>query len=126
CGPAREGFPSHAAVLKQAAVALGVPADNVVEQAEVHDTVDEIRALRARAGDTPVALVTSAWHMPRAVALARRAGLRVIPCPADFAARPQPQPSWTDYMWDLSGLDRTTKAVHEYLGLWWARLRGQA
>lgn len=126
CGPGREGLPSHAAVLKQAAVALGVPAAHIAEQAEVHDTVDEVRALRARIGDAPVALVTSAWHMPRAVALAERAGLRIFPCPADFAARPQPSSSWTDYLWDVSGLERSTKAVHEYLGLWWARLRGQA
>lgn len=126
CGPGRDGFPSHSEVLKRAAVALGVPAAQIMEAADVHDTADEVRVLRARLGDARVALVTSAWHMPRAMALAEQAGLRALPCPADFAARPQAKRSWTDYLFDLSGLERSTKAVHEYLGLWWATLRGHA
>lgn len=126
CGPARDGFPAHAEILKRAALDLGVPAAQITELPNVRDTADEVRALRALVGDAPVALVTSAWHMPRAMALAEHAGLRAVPCPADFVCRPQARPEWTDYLWDLRGLERSTKGIHEYLGLWWARLRGQA
>ena len=87
------------------------------------DTKHEAHATRAIVDEAPVALVTSAWHMPRAMALFRAAGVNVVPCPTDFQARPNTDFRWTDWTFDISGLDRTTFAVHEYLGLWWLRLR---
>lgn len=126
CGPAGEGqTDSHAAVLATAAVELGLARDRITLLTEGRDTHDEVAAARAVAGDAPVALVTSAWHMPRAMGLARGVGLHAVACPADFALTPdgvRPNP-W--FKFSLGGLDRSTKAVHEYLGLLWTRLRGQ-
>jgi uncharacterized SAM-binding protein YcdF (DUF218 family) len=64
-------------------------------------------------------LVTSAWHMPRAVAAFRGAGWQVIPYPVDFlGASPSPD-------FDLrAGLDTGTTALREWLGLVWYRLLG--
>jgi uncharacterized SAM-binding protein YcdF (DUF218 family) len=44
-------------------------------------------------GSARVGLLTSAWHMSRALRLARREGLELIPVPADFATDRQ-RPSW--------------------------------
>ena len=40
-------------------------------------------------GSQRVGLITSAWHMPRALRLARANGLNPIPVPADFVSPPQ-------------------------------------
>jgi uncharacterized SAM-binding protein YcdF (DUF218 family) len=82
--------------------------------------------IRGVAGDAQVALVTSAWHMHRTAALCRRQGLDVIACPSDHAALP-PQLHATDFLrWNVTGLERSTKAVYEIIGDAWSRLRGKA
>jgi uncharacterized SAM-binding protein YcdF (DUF218 family) len=116
---------THGAVLAQAAQSLGVTPARTELLTSARDTEEEIKALRERFGDTPVALVTSAWHMPRTMAYARKAGLNALPCPADFTARPNEQFRWNDWTCDLTGLERSTKAIYERLGTLWARLRGQ-
>jgi uncharacterized SAM-binding protein YcdF (DUF218 family) len=64
-------------------------------------------------------LVTSAWHMPRAVAAFRGAGWQVIPYPVDFLG--------ASLLPDFNlraGLDTGTTALREWLGLVWYRLLG--
>lgn len=116
---------THGMVLARAAQALGVPAGRMVLLTAARDTEEEINALRERFGDTPVAVVTSAWHMPRTMAYARKAGLNAVPCPADFTARANADFRWSDWTCDLTGLERSTKGIYERLGLLWARLRGR-
>jgi uncharacterized SAM-binding protein YcdF (DUF218 family) len=93
---------------------------------DARDTADESACLRDLLGEAPFALVTSAWHMPRAMALCTAQGLHALPCPTDYMAGSPPRHHLGDYFWDTASLDRTTKAVHEYIGRWWARLRGLA
>ncbi|MGQ0708620.1 MAG: YdcF family protein [Rhodoferax sp.] len=68
-------------------------------------------------------LVTSAWHMPRAMASFQAAGWNVLAYPVD--QRSAPEVPWTEYslqegarLWQL--------ALHEILGLWAYRLLGRA
>jgi uncharacterized SAM-binding protein YcdF (DUF218 family) len=124
-GPgANPTLPTHASVLRSAATALGLPQDRVVELTTGRDTEGEALAVRVRwPRAEPIALVTSAWHMPRAVALFRKAGLAVVPCPADYASRWNDDLRLGDYLaWDLSGLERSTKAIYEFLGLTWSKV----
>ncbi len=116
---------SHAQVLAEAALSLGVPADRIVRFDYTRDTHDEALALHALAGDSPVALVTSAWHMPRSMKLFAATGLRPIPCPADFSLKPEPDTFSRFLRFELPALERSTKAIREYLGLAWTALRGQ-
>ena len=69
------------------------------------------------------ALVTSAWHMPRAASLFRKAGVDFAPCPADFISRGNLRFRWVDLTWDSESLERSTLALHEWIGLLWLRLR---
>lgn len=80
-GPGVPGRPSHAAVLAQAAVSLGVDPARIAQIDTALDTEDEAFAVARLAGKARVALITSAWHMPRAAALFRRAGVDVAPAP---------------------------------------------
>ena len=125
-GPAVGSNPSHAAILTQAAVALGVEPGRIRRIEHARDTADEARAVKALVGEAPVALVTSAWHMPRAAGLFRHAGVRFLACPAGYTARPNSDFCWEDLAWDVESLERSTWAVHERLGYGWSRLRGQA
>jgi len=120
------GHPSHAYILAEAAISLGVAPERILRMDDTRDTEDEAAELSRRLGREPFLLVTSAWHLPRAMALCARAGLQPIPAPADYMQRPGADTGWQLVAWDLGALERSTKAIHERLGLFWARLRGQA
>lgn len=80
-----------------------------------------------------VLLVTSAQHMPRAVALFQHQGITVIPAPVDYTVT---QPGWdnlfapnfetfaVNLMPNVSSLSLTTAVLKEYLGIWVYALRG--
>ena len=100
-----------------AAAGLGVPAAATILMDTPVDTAAEIRAIRARVGDSPVLLVTSAAHMPRAMMYCQRSGLHAIAAPTGNLSDPDgretgwlPLPSGTS-------LRKTETAFHEYLGL---------
>ena len=124
-GPAVGHNPSHAAVLARAAASLGVETHRVLLIENARDTEDEAAAVRRLAGTAPVALVTSAWHMPRAAALFRKTGVTILPCPADFTARINQDFRAVDLTWDTASLERSTWAVRERIGYLWVWLRGK-
>jgi uncharacterized SAM-binding protein YcdF (DUF218 family) len=86
------------------------------------DTEDESQAVKKLVGDAPVALVTSAWHLPRSVGLFERAGVVVHPCPTHYLGSRNRDFRWEDVNWDSDSLGRSTAACHEWLGLLWNRL----
>lgn len=121
-GPDR---PTHAVVLARAAESLGIDPSRVTYIDQGHDTEEESIAVKRIVGTEPFALVTSAWHMPRTMALFRYAGLSPLPCPADYTARVGDDLSWGDLSWDVSSVERSTWAVRERIGYLWIWLRGR-
>ncbi|OIN93314.1 MAG: hypothetical protein AUJ20_04665 [Comamonadaceae bacterium CG1_02_60_18] len=71
----------------------------------------------------PWLLLTSAWHMPRAMATFRQAGWNVSAYPVDFRAGASTP--WTQYSMD-QGVKKWRLALHEMLGLLAYRLAGRA
>lgn len=126
-GPANPANPSitHADVLAAAAVSMGVPADRIVRIDTARDTEEEAEAVKKLIANAPAAVVTSAWHLPRAAALFRAAGVDTLPCPADFLALVEPHFQWTDLAFDVDGLQRSSWAVRERIGYLWSKLRGK-
>ncbi len=124
-GPGDGSHSTHASVVAQAAVSLGIERSRIQLIDTARDTEDEANAVKALAGEARVALVTSAWHMPRAAALFRDAHVDALPCPVDYSAKPTPGLGLDDFGWDVESLERSTHAVHERLGLLWLRLRGK-
>jgi uncharacterized SAM-binding protein YcdF (DUF218 family) len=116
---------SHAQILAEAAISLGLAPERIVRLDTTRDTHDEALELSRRLGPEHFLLVTSAWHMPRSIALCEKAGLHPIAAPADFMLKPEADTGWDLMTWDLGALERSTKAIHERLGLLWSRLRGQ-
>ena len=71
----------------------------------------------------PWLLLTSAWHMPRAMETFAKAGWKVTAYPVDFrTGNPTP---WTEYSLKR-GAERWQLALHELLGLLLYRLAGRA
>ena len=64
------------------------------------------------AGITRIALVSHGWHLPRAVPLFEREGLRVTPAPTAFT-KPTPD---AVFNWLPNDLRRSRLALNEYLG----------
>ncbi|PMR74860.1 YdcF family protein [Billgrantia endophytica] len=63
---------------------------------------------------THVALVSQAWHLPRAVAEFEAAGLTVVPAPTDFASPPpRGLRAWIPRSYHLN---QSTRALNEWLG----------
>ena len=124
-GPGEKGFATHAATLAQVAVEFGVARERIILTESGRDTEEEAQNIRALVGTAPIALVTTAWHLPRAVGLFRRTGMDVLPCPTDHLAHPTKEFRLSDYGWDrdTSSLERSTAAVRERLGYAWAWLR---
>ncbi len=91
------GMTSNAAATAALWEQLGVPAASIVLLEGPRTTTDEIAALArlvAERGWRRVGLVTSAWHMRRAMRLCARRGLEVTPLPADTLSAPEPQLRW--------------------------------
>ncbi len=119
------GEPTNARVMADAAISLGLDRSRISLLEDARDTEEEAMRIKALIGDSDFALVTSAWHMPRAMGLCRKLGLHAHPCPTDYLDTSRPGLGWADLSWNPEALQRTTAAVHERLGMWWSRLRGK-
>lgn len=116
--------PSHAEMLRRVAESLGLERSRFILIENGRDTEEESLAVKRLVGREPFALVTSAWHMPRSMALFRYAELSPLPCPCDYTARGGDSVQWSDFLWDVSSLERSTWAFRERIGYLWIWLRG--
>ena len=95
----------------------GVELARVTLEAGSRNTRENARQVVALLGarcQEPWLLVTSAWHMPRAVAEFESVGCRVTPYPVDF--RTGASTDWSEYALARSLMLWQT-ALHEWLGL---------
>ena len=75
-----------------------------------------------QAGVDRVLLVTEAFHMQRAVASFKAAGLRALPAPTFFLGTTEGGLTLRDFFPSAAGLELTGLALHEALGLLYYRL----
>ena len=116
---------SHAQVLADTAQAVGVDKQDLVLEQHSRDTKDEARFIKALVGQEKFILVTSAVHMPRSMALFRKQGMDPIPAPTGFLVKEGQGFSPGIFFPGAGELFQTERAVYEYLGIAWAKLRGQ-
>jgi uncharacterized SAM-binding protein YcdF (DUF218 family) len=95
---------------------LGVNSESITMLSSPRDTHEEALAIKALLGEAPFLLVTSAYHMPRAVWLMEREGARPIAAPTWQRVR-QSSFSLKDWIPSSGSLRRSECALHEYLGL---------
>ena len=122
-GGGSELYP-EAAGMADLAKAIGVDEDDIVIESDSRDTKDQARLIKTIVGDKPFILVTSASHMPRSMALFKKLGMDPIPAPADYLVIKE-EIDTNSFFPGSRALRKSEIAVHEYLGMVWARLRGQ-
>ncbi len=84
CGGSVFNQSIEAEVMAGLAKELGVDKKDLDLETKSQDTADQAKAVALRLGKGPILLVTSAWHLPRAVYLFKAQGIDVIPVPANF------------------------------------------
>ena len=111
--------------MRALALGLGVePAALVLDPASP-DTETQAHVVREQVGGEEFFLVTSASHMPRSVALFRKAGTNPLPAPTHFLTQSNREFAPGDFFPNAGGLRRAETAAYEYLGLAWAKVRGK-
>jgi uncharacterized SAM-binding protein YcdF (DUF218 family) len=107
---------------------MGVSRSNIIIDDKSNDTAQNAlytEAICKKHKFTKIILVTSAYHMKRAVFLFRRtgtaAGLKIIPYPVDF--KENNHYNFYSFLPNLGNLTISAEAVHEYLGDVWARVK---
>ena len=125
-GPPGDDDRSIAAEMGRVAQRLGVPADAILRSPRSRTTYEDLAQVQAvlQRHRGPIWLVTSAVHMPRARAVAAQLGLQVRPYPVAY--RQIANTTWRAWLPHNGGPDRYAIALHEMVGLWIYRLRGQA
>ena len=109
---------TEAMAMRQFLLALGVPDDRIVMEGKSLNTIENMRETRALVGTAKVALVTSGYHMPRALRLARAAGLNAEAFPTDWQVLPTAAPWWELLMPQIGAIAASGVAIREYLA--WA------
>ncbi|MGL5834311.1 MAG: YdcF family protein [Waterburya sp.] len=114
---------------------FGIPrADMILESRSLntHDNAIFTKEILQREQLKRILLVTSAAHMPRSLAIFRRAKIDAIPAPADLMvsdrnlieSRYSKQSRILSLIPTSESLDFTTQALREYIGMFIYRLRG--
>jgi uncharacterized SAM-binding protein YcdF (DUF218 family) len=115
----------NARIMADVAYVLGISDSDMVLEPNSKDTKDEAVLIQKIVKNEKFILVTSASHMPRSMALFKKLGMQPIPAPTDHAMKRR-QGIHPGVFFPSSGKIRNAELVfHEYLGLAWAKLRGQ-
>ncbi len=123
------GGTSETTAMKSVAMRLGVPEASIILESKSRDTKDHAIYVGEIVDDAPFLLVTSGFHMPRAAGLFRKQELRFTPAPVGIVTWAEPGD-----IFRISGRGMapkaqnfyfTSTAVHEFMGIFWAKVRGQ-
>ncbi|MEI6535176.1 MAG: YdcF family protein [Verrucomicrobiaceae bacterium] len=119
------GAEPEAETIRRLLISWGIPAEAIITAGESRTTAEnaaEVAKVWASLGASSAHLVTSAAHMPRALATFRRAGIPVTPAPTDIRGVDDPI-DLLDLLPDAGSLAATTGAAKEALGyaVYWLR-----
>ncbi len=108
---------NEANIAQMLLTAIGISKDRLIIESESRNTAENFLFLKRKL-PTPngtYLLVTSAYHMPRSVGVARQQKIKVIPYPVDYMSNSKESRQWDfDFIGHLQILDL---AWHEWLGL---------
>jgi uncharacterized SAM-binding protein YcdF (DUF218 family) len=108
---------TEAAGMRRFLIDLGVPAEAIVDEGASLNTIENIRNVHAIVGTGRVALITSAYHMPRALHLAALAKLDVAAFPTDYRSLRSIRPFWENWIFSGDALDLSVIALREIVGI---------
>jgi len=125
-GMLRPGTLTESQAARRLFAALGLDIDRIQFEDRSRNTYENAVLSRdlvgPKAGERWL-LLTSAFHMPRAVGCFRAAGWPVIAYPVDYMTAPAGETRWQPSF--VGGLQLANRAAHEWLGLIAYRLMGR-
>lgn len=117
-GYAGDGEFTQARMLAEAALSLGVSPNDTLMMTKPSTTWEEAKEYKRRFGSQKqLILVTSAAHMPRAIEIFRRNGLKPVPAPADFLFKRDPNSMLYNWWPSSYKLSYSERILHEYFGI---------
>ncbi|NYT65770.1 YdcF family protein [Alcaligenaceae bacterium] len=125
-GAALEGNISEAQVMANALMQQDIPKSAIILEARSFTTYENgvytLEELKKR-DINRVLLVTSALHMPRAMAVFRKQGITAIPAPSSPQIVVPSDPSFSFWQPNIRALNASRSIVKEYVGLlvYWMR-----
>ncbi len=96
----------------------GLEEKNIIIEGRSRNTWENIRNVKEIIGENPFFLVTSAYHMERAIREFEKVGANPIPAPTDFKIKTEKY-NVLDFLPDSQNLRKSDLAIHEYLGILW-------
>ena len=119
------GLTSEAETMSRVAKAIGVNQEDLILETDSKDTEDEARLIKPIVKNDNFVLVTSAAHIPRSMALFKKLGMHPIPAPTNHLTNERQGISPSAFFPNSGSLRKAEDVIHEYLGIFWAKLRGQ-
>ena len=116
---------STAEIMAQAAMELGISQNDILVEKVSRDTKDQAKAVSEILDGKRIVLVTSSTHMPRSIALFKKAGMDPIPAPTRSLQQKLFYRQPRAYFPSSINIQKVEMAFHEYLGMLWAKLRDQ-
>jgi uncharacterized SAM-binding protein YcdF (DUF218 family) len=110
---------SEAEVASTTLVRLGMPPALIIKEGKSRTTWEnavEVSGILAARGARRIALVTSAYHMPRAMLAFSRRGVSCVPAPTDYKSQYGPT-VFVEALPRFESLTDSFKAMREYLGI---------
>lgn len=120
--PGLEDALSEAEITRDLMLSLGATEDQFILESRSRDTWENALYSDELISNATILLVTSAYHMPRAVRSFAAFGFTVVPAPTDYKVN---RTGFTlqSFLPSLESFRESAIAVHEYLGLLYYRFR---
>jgi uncharacterized SAM-binding protein YcdF (DUF218 family) len=121
--------PEESVEMKRFAIRLGVSPDAILTENRSRTTHESAVETKRLLGDKTLLLVTSASHMPRAMAHFRMQGLNATAAPCGYTLKDRSDHFWRGQPFDLipraDVLLISTNAISERVGMWVYRAIGK-
>lgn len=117
---------SIANATKRFLIDLGIPSQAVILENRSRDTYENAlycKAICDQKGFTRPVLVTSGYHIKRAMLSFKKVGLNPLPFPCAVTTWPNKQYGWHSYLPKAEALATTSAALHEWIGLLYYKMR---
>ncbi len=110
----------EASIVKRLLMDLGVPEEKIIIEDKSRDTIENAKYTKEickKYGFKKPILVTSAYHIRRAVMSFEKVDMDVVPFPANFKTWENKKYDWIDYLPQADEVENSYRALHEYIGL---------
>ena len=123
--PYKKGLPLEGNIYKKEAIQMGIPSNKILVTSPVKNTEEEAKAVKIllkkiNLNNEKIILVTSAFHMKRAIKVFHNEGFDITPFPVDFKSNKKllKEQIQNPLFWipRVNFLNRTSSAIREIMG----------